>query len=337
MQNIHKIGALVSIIIPTFNKAELAIATFNSITKQSYTNWECIIVDDGSTAKDFMVLELFVKSNKRFSLYKRPEKSKKGANACRNYGLSLSKGDYIQFFDSDDVMLENCLKGRVEAIEDTTLDLVVFSMGIYHNGSFKNDDTPDVMVDDWKTALSEFIGERRLPWNLQRTLYRASLIKEHIRFNENLSRFQDVEFNIRLLSQLRPKFKTFAKIDCVYRRANSNNPRAENFNKHVFNSIPVFLESIYTEIPSDILEQNKDNLQLWLFNLVGLYANGSVGKRQLDKMIAVADKKKLLSYKQKIILKFFFFSKRKLNNKKGVASLNSYLRKKYDEKNNKDN
>lgn len=320
---------LVSIIIPTFNKSQLAIETFRSIVNQSYKNWECIVVDDGSTTEDFAVLESFVKSDKRFSLFKRPSNAKKGANACRNYGLSLSKGDYIQFFDSDDVMLENCLEGRVRAIEASTLDLVVFSMGIYDNGGFKNDDTPDVMVNDWKTALGEFIGERRLPWNLQRTLYRASLIKERLLFNENLTRFQDVEFNIKLLSQLKPKFKIFHDIDCVYRRANSNNPRNKSFNKNVFHSIPVLLELIHTEIPADILEQNRGNLQLWLLNLIGLYADNSVEKSQLNKVIGVAEKKLHLNSKQKIILKLLFLSKTKLKGIKGVVRLNSYLRKKY--------
>ncbi|MFS4483041.1 glycosyltransferase family 2 protein [Hyunsoonleella sp. 2307UL5-6] len=319
----------VSIIIPTYNKSALAIETLNSIASQSYDNWECIIVDDGSTTEDFTALESFAKLDKRFSLFKRPLNTKKGANACRNYGLSISKGDYIQFFDSDDVMLENCLKGRVKAIEATTLDFVVFSMGIYHNDGFKNDDTPDVKVNDWKTALGEFIGERRLPWNLQRTLYRALLIKERLLFNENLSRFQDVEFNIKLLSQLKPKFKIFNKIDCVYRRANSNNPRNKSFNKHVFHSMPIFLESIHTQIPVDILEQKRGNMQLWLLNLIGLYADNSVEKSQLNKVICVAEGKLHLNSKQKIILKLLFLSKTKLKGIKGVVRLNSYLRKKY--------
>jgi glycosyltransferase involved in cell wall biosynthesis len=320
---------LVSIIIPTFNKAKLAIETFKSIANQRYENWECIIVDDGSVAEDYNILASFIKSDKRFSLYKRPPNTKKGANACRNYGLSLSKGHYIQFFDSDDLMLENCLEGRVEAIEASTLDLVIFSMGIYCKGGFKNDDIPDVMVNTWETALSAFVGKKRLPWNLQRTLYRASLIKERIIFDENLNRFQDVEFNIRLLSQLKPKFKIFSQIDCVYRRANSSNPRTKSFYKDVFQSIPIFLESIHTEIPSDILEHNRDNLKIWLFNLIGLYANKSLQKGELNTVINVAKEKLYLSNKQKIILNLLFFSKTKLKGIKGVVRLNSYLRKNY--------
>lgn len=330
-------NALVSIIIPTFNKAKLAVETLKSVAKQSYTQWECIVVDDGSDVKDFQVLHEFVASNEKFSLHKRPSQLKKGANACRNYGLSIAKGTYIQFFDSDDLMLKDCLQGRVEAIEKSSLDFVVFSMEIYNNEGFTNDDTPDVIVSNWETALNEFIGKGRLPWNLQRTLYRTALIKDKLSFNEDLSRFQDVEFNIKLLSRLQPKFMIFTEVDCVYRRASSNNPRTKDFNQNVFNSIPVFLDSIHLEMPPEILAMNRDNLQQWFFNLVGLYANNSIGTGEFSYIINETSNKLGLSRKQKNILKLFFISKTKLNSLKGVVKLNWYLRKKYSEKNYKDN
>ena len=323
---------VVSIIIPTFNKAKLAIETFESIAHQSYTHWECIVVDDGSSASEFKLIETFVNSNKKFALYKRPSHTKKGANACRNYGLSMAKGEYIQFFDSDDVMLKNCLQGRVNAIEKLNLDLVVFSMGIFKKGGFVND-TEDVIVNNWESALSAFIGDGRLPWNLQRTLYQSALLKDKLLFNEDLSRFQDVEFNIKLLSRLKPKFKIFKEIDSIYRRASSSNPRSKNFNQNVFNAIPVFIDAIHIEMPPEILAKNKENLQLWLFNLVGLYANNSIKFVTFKHIIHEISEKLCLSKKQKNILKLFFISKTKLHNLKGVIKLNKYLRKKYSEKN----
>lgn len=320
---------LVSIIIPTFNKVELAIETLKSIANQSYTHWECIVVDDGTDSKEYKVLNDFIASNQKFSLYKRPPRAKKGANACRNHGLSLAKGKYIQFFDSDDIMLEHCLKGRVEALEKNGLDLVVFSMGIYNEGGYKNDDTPDVMVEDWEEALNAFIGDKRLPWNLQRALYKASLIQNKIAFNEDLSRFQDVEFNIKLLSRHRPKFKIFTEIDCVYRRAGASNPRTKNFNKNVFDAIPVFLQSIHSEMPSNILAQNKQNLQQWLFSLVGLYSNKNVGSKQLNIVLKSAKEYSILSVKQITVLRLLFFGKTKLKGIKGQSKFIKFLKKAY--------
>ncbi|TBN03591.1 glycosyltransferase family 2 protein [Hyunsoonleella flava] len=320
---------LVSIIIPVFNKSDLVIETFKSIVNQSYANWECIVVDDGSSKYDFNQISEYTQLDQRFSLHKRPSDTQKGANACRNFGLSISKGRYIQFFDSDDLMLQDCLIGRVRAIQELSLDLVIFSMGIHKNDGFVNDDTPDVIVDDWEAALSAFIGKDRLPWNLQRTLYKSSLLKGEISFNEALSRFQDVEFNIRLLSRLKPKFKIFTEVDCVYRRASASNPRTPDFNQNVFNSIPVFLDSIYSEMPKGVLNENVLNLQMWLFNLIALYADKSIKTSQLDDLIRVSENKLELNSKQKQILRLLFISKTKLKGIKGVVRLNSYLRKKY--------
>ena len=101
---------LVSIIIPTYNRANLIGETLNSIKAQTYTNWECIVVDDGSTDQSDRVLEIYCKKDHRFQFYNRPEKRPKGANACRNYGFKKSKGVYILFFDSDDFMLKTKLE-----------------------------------------------------------------------------------------------------------------------------------------------------------------------------------------------------------------------------------
>ena len=83
---------LVSIIIPTYNRAHLLEETLNSIVKQTYSNWECLIVDDGSKDDTDNFMESFIKKDKRFQYHKRPKNSPKGGNAARNYGFQLSKG-----------------------------------------------------------------------------------------------------------------------------------------------------------------------------------------------------------------------------------------------------
>jgi glycosyltransferase involved in cell wall biosynthesis len=96
---------LVSIIITTFNKTLFAIETLKSVLNQTHQEWECIVVDDGSTINDFNILQEFINIDKRFTLNKRPKQANKGANACRNYGMLLRKDKYIQFFDSDNIIL----------------------------------------------------------------------------------------------------------------------------------------------------------------------------------------------------------------------------------------
>ncbi|MFT5892137.1 MAG: glycosyltransferase involved in cell wall biosynthesis, partial [Dokdonia sp.] len=99
----------ISIIIPAYNREAIIGETLRSIQKQTFTNWECIVVDDGSSDATFQVVTAFAKADSRIKLHKRPEQLLKGANACRNYGFEMSEGAYVNWFDSDDLMLETHL------------------------------------------------------------------------------------------------------------------------------------------------------------------------------------------------------------------------------------
>lgn len=96
--------SLVSIIIPTYNRAHLLGETLNSVMAQTYRNWECIVVDDGSTDHTNELLEFYNKKDSRIQYHHRPKSYPKGANPFRNYGFKLSHGEYVQWFDSDDII-----------------------------------------------------------------------------------------------------------------------------------------------------------------------------------------------------------------------------------------
>ena len=85
----------VSIIIPTYNRCHLIGQTLDSIISQSYKNWECIVVDDGSTDYTDELIEFYCRKDFRIRYFRRPKNRLKGANACRNYGWSKSSGRVI--------------------------------------------------------------------------------------------------------------------------------------------------------------------------------------------------------------------------------------------------
>jgi glycosyltransferase involved in cell wall biosynthesis len=99
--------AKVSVIIPTLNRAHIIKETLNSVQKQSYKNWECIIIDDGSTDGTDEIIQEYLNADLRFIYVHRPETRIKGAATCRNIGVENSTGDYIQFLDSDDLIAPN--------------------------------------------------------------------------------------------------------------------------------------------------------------------------------------------------------------------------------------
>ena len=90
---------MVSVIIPTYNREKLIKRSIESVLAQTYADLECIVVDDGSTDNTQSVVEAI--PDHRVKYVKLPEG--KGANAARNFGVSIAKGEYIAFQDSDDL------------------------------------------------------------------------------------------------------------------------------------------------------------------------------------------------------------------------------------------
>jgi glycosyltransferase involved in cell wall biosynthesis len=110
---------LISIIIPAYNRGHLIKETLNSVLNQSYSQWECIVVDDGSTDNTRQVVEAFSEKDARFRYFERPGDLSKGANSCRNFGFRKSSGTFINWLDSDDLLSEDKLTAQVEALKQS--------------------------------------------------------------------------------------------------------------------------------------------------------------------------------------------------------------------------
>ena len=93
---------IISIIVPTYNRSAIIHRAVNSIKKQTFVEWECIIVDDYSTDKTEEVVHSLIKDDHRFVYLKNIRR--KGAPGARNTGILASRGEYIVLFDSDNVM-----------------------------------------------------------------------------------------------------------------------------------------------------------------------------------------------------------------------------------------
>ncbi|MDT0676799.1 glycosyltransferase family 2 protein [Autumnicola musiva] len=109
----------VSIIIPTYNRSHLLMETLESVQAQSLQDWECLIVDDGGNDDTEEEVSKLNKKDNRFKYYKRPLEYPKGASNCRNFGFSLSSGNYIQWLDDDDILSKRKLEFQVNALEQT--------------------------------------------------------------------------------------------------------------------------------------------------------------------------------------------------------------------------
>ncbi|WP_418511954.1 glycosyltransferase family 2 protein [Corallibacter sp.] len=103
----------VSIIIPTYNRATYIGEALTSIINQTYTHWECLVIDDGSTDNTKTVVSAYQDKDDRIRYTTRPDSYPKGSNGSRNYGLSLAQGQYIAFCDDDDYWLHDKLEKQI--------------------------------------------------------------------------------------------------------------------------------------------------------------------------------------------------------------------------------
>ena len=232
------ISGLVSIIIPVFNREKLIVETLNSIQNQSYTNWECIIVDDGSTDSTENCIQTFVEKDKRFAYYHRPITYIKGANSCRNYGFEVSSGEFINWFDSDDVMLPDCLEQRIKAFTPT-LDFVIAS-GYYWNPS---DDTQFILKVEPTDQLYVEFAQWRIKIITNSVLFRKAFLENKPLFNPEMKRGQEAEFFARLFFKCQAnQYLIVPHLGFLYRQhQDTKSTKNSNYNKGYKESLFFYL------------------------------------------------------------------------------------------------
>lgn len=190
---------LVSIIIPLFNRAHLIGETLDSIKNQSYQYWECIVVDDGSIDESCNVVRTYIEKDARIKLFLRPKNKIKGANSCRNYGLQLAKGEFVNFFDSDDLMHNDKLKLQLKSLKVEQTDFNVCQTLVFkgkdHTQGFLR--CLHLYSDD---PFNDFLAHK-IKWLTQAPLLKKNILIElKLTFNETLQQSQELDFFGRMLS-----------------------------------------------------------------------------------------------------------------------------------------
>lgn len=118
---------LVSVIVPVHNAQAYVRQCLQSIAAQTYTNFECIMIDDGSTDASGAICDTFCRTDARFRVV---HQENAGIGFTRNVGLDNAKGEYIQFVDNDDRVAPEMLETTVKAISTGLYDWVSFDFSI---------------------------------------------------------------------------------------------------------------------------------------------------------------------------------------------------------------
>lgn len=172
---------MVSIIVPVYNSKDTLVRCINSIVVQSFKDFECILIDDGSTDGSADICDTMKEKDSRIKVV---HEENKGVSRARNVGLDLAGGEYIMFVDSDDWIHPQMLEFMYRALKETEVNISVCRFVEVKNEC-------DCMLNDCsalynmhkmnvENAYLELHGEMTVPWC---KLFKASCFR-NIRFPE---------------------------------------------------------------------------------------------------------------------------------------------------------
>jgi glycosyltransferase involved in cell wall biosynthesis len=168
----------------------------DSVLAQTYHNWECLVVDDGSSDATSEIMAAYCAKDSRIQYHQRPADRPKGANACRNYGLEKSEGDYIIWFDSDDKMTAHHVYQKYEAIVTQACDFVVAQTQNFRGSTYL--EPYKYSKQPYGITLEDFVF-RKISWYTYDVML-VRKVAEQISYNEALMFWQDFNYYCKMLT-----------------------------------------------------------------------------------------------------------------------------------------
>lgn len=205
-----------SIVIPVYNGEKTISKTVNNILNTNLSDYEVVIVDDGSTDKTSEICSGLILDHPEVCYYK---KINSGVSETRNYGVNVAKGEYILFVDADDLLLPFDLE-KIQKSMSNQADIIMFGMTfsyIWKNKTVREEkmiyETDEIfnIIDISSKFLDLFKSNYLSPvWN--KFIRKSILCDNKIEFNKNLTNYEDLEYTLRVLA----KSKTISVISDSY-------------------------------------------------------------------------------------------------------------------------
>ena len=254
----------ISIIIPIYNDELYLTPLLNSVRQQTFTDFECLCVNDGSTDKTEEIIDKFVKNDSRFVKINRENG---GVSAARNTGLNAAKGEYIFFIDHDDLITTYALKKLFDAAQKFDADLVRGRMMMIAEDctleQLPEENKQNTKQYFYKNPLTDYYryvrGKNKKWYFVWQCLYKKSTLND-VRFFEKLRvGGEDYLFMFDVVS----KIKNFVQITDIVacRRYSKISVTLNGYKPELFlNMSEIFIPYIYQKYA---LDKNIDKRLLW--------------------------------------------------------------------------
>lgn len=182
---------MISVVIPTYNRAKTIKRAIDSVLNQTYSNIEIIIVDDSSTDNTSEIIGDY--NNEKIKYHKLEKNS--GACAARNIGIQMASGKYIAFQDSDDEWVKEKLEKQIKTLKKTNTKVTFCALNYMQDGKKTGKKIPDIDVNKFKNMTKELLKENFIS---TQTILGEKSVFDEIKFDEALPRFQDWDLAIRI-------------------------------------------------------------------------------------------------------------------------------------------
>lgn len=245
-------SSLVSIIIPTYNRCDIIGETLNSIIAQTYSCWECIVVDDGSIDYTIELMEFYCTLDSRIIFIKRPAAKQKGANACRNYGFKFCNGEFVNWFDSDDLMHPEFLRLKIDALKKTNSICCISKIQ-----KFSQTDSlrkyGKILTVEYQDIFEDLIMEK-IAIPTHNPMWRKKYLLNLILFDEELQQSQDLDFHSRIFYKEK-RIETVEKV-LLYMRTGH-----DSISNNFYLNLPKYFYS-FLKVRTNLLILSKENLKI---------------------------------------------------------------------------
>lgn len=208
---------LISVVIPAYNVEPYIEEALVSLLSQTYENFECIIVDDGSTDATLKVIEKVVATDPRFSIVRQ---SNQGVSVARNNGMQLCRGKYLYFFDSDDRIIPGFFSEAIQDFEKSGSDVLTFNARSFfeensHKSHFQDDTYVRTVPDGDLDPVEHFLKTEQFKCPVFLHMYRRDfLVSLNLKFKEGFIH-EDEAFSLIVAVEAR---KVSFKPICYFER-----------------------------------------------------------------------------------------------------------------------
>ena len=204
---------LVSVIIPAYNAEATILETVTSVLAQAYSNFELIIINDGSSDRTVDLLQNIVDSRIKIFSYENA-----GLSTARNRGVKRSQGEFISFLDADDCWTPNKLELQIEALQNNPQVALAYSW-VYFKYETEADSYADTSVTYSGNVYAELLLKNFLH-NGSNALIRKKIIDEVGLFDTQLKAVEDWDLYLRIAAK--HEFILVPEVQIIYRQSASS-------------------------------------------------------------------------------------------------------------------